>query len=347
MVIAALIALCLTAGAGDRRVAVVADLIGLGAPTTWLDNVDNVKIQPGDAADATRPDIWQYEGMQWSSSVGPNGEPGFDIMTDYGTDWRFCRVRFSDLGTIPAVSGDVWDATTGRFVQRHFIDSGVVGDADGLFSAGLDFLEVHSGDQRTDLGTILIANFVDPTGSGTNYQVSITNGATTDTSASRPFSELLDRWIEFDTRWVNSATTTSADGSMSVRVRHSADGATWTDLGVLAELTGINTATNPAAYRSGSITYGMTVIVGNAGIPGKFYYAVLYDSNEVVTATSPDLPTDDSVGCCGKDGVEGSGVAAPGAGTKKKRVVPGWTARCAGGGTVPTAADIANEERWG
>jgi hypothetical protein len=331
----------------------VADLIGLGAPTTWLDNVDNVKIQPGDAADATRPDIWQYEGMKWSSSVGPNGEPGFDIMDSYGTDWRFCRVRFSDLGTIPAVSGDVWDATRGRFVQRHFIDSGVVGDADGLFSAGLDFLEVHSGDQRTDLGTILIANFADPTGSGANYQVSITNGATTDTSASRPFSELLDRWIEFDTRWVNSTTTSSADGSLSVRVRHSADGATWTDLGVLAELTGINTATNPAAYRSGSTVYGMTVIIGNQGIPGKFYYAVLYDTDSAAFEPPTPGPYDEiedvSDPCCGSGSntpTQGQTGDIPEVDPYGPYTPPTSTTTCVGGGTVPTASDLTDPEDW-
>jgi hypothetical protein len=258
------------------------------APTTWLDNVDNVKVQPTDAADATRPDIWRYEGLRWASSVGPAGEPGIDLMdaykaggsfdTDGIDDWRFARLFISNIGDVSALGGNVWDATQGRFVQRHFISGDVPLDAYGLSGAGYDAFQLYSGDQRTDLGYVLSTRLYDPTNANTNFRVFVDGGGF-DETADIPFSTIAGRWIELDTRWQVSSTTSSADGWATVNMRHSADGTTWTDLGEICGFTGANMATNPACYRSGSITYGMTICIGDIGIPGKFYYAKLWDSS--------------------------------------------------------------------
>jgi len=64
-------------------------------------------------------------------------------------------------------------------------------------------------------------------------------------------------------------------------------------------------------------------------------------------ATSPEIPAGNSAECCANPGVEGSGVAAPGAGVEHPVLLsPAWTGRCTGGGTVDILADLTDAENW-
>lgn len=94
--------------------------------------------------------------------------------------------------------------------------------------------------------------------------------------------------------------------------------------------------------------------VGYDGLLGYVSYVEISDYSDGTTeptAVSPNLPVDDSIGCCAEDVEEGGGIAPPGAGTNMgddaPLLRPGWTARCTGGGMVPTANDLPNGERWG
>ena len=256
------------------------------APTTWLDNVDNVKQQQfGDAADATRPDIYRYEGVAWRTSGGPAGEPVIDLMDPYKAggsfdtdgidDWRWGRIDFQNFGDTPAVDVNVYDATVGRVVQRHFVASHVALEAFGNGGIGLSFLVVYSGDQKTDLGTLLQCNIYDPTNLNTNYHVWCSSASGFNESPLMAFADILNHWVEFDTNWTCSTTSSSANGSASIRMRRSTDGETWTDMGIVASFTGANFGTSPQVYRVGGITYGNRIVIGQPGIPGKFYYAWL------------------------------------------------------------------------
>jgi hypothetical protein len=64
-------------------------------------------------------------------------------------------------------------------------------------------------------------------------------------------------------------------------------------------------------------------------------------------ATSPEITAGNSAECCANPGVEGSGVAAPGAGVEHPVLLsPAWTGRCTGGGTVDLLADLTDAENW-
>lgn len=59
------------------------------------------------------------------------------------------------------------------------------------------------------------------------------------------------------------------------------------------------------------------------------------------------FPVNNSSICCGSEGVEASGVSAPGAGVKRPVLMsPAWAGRCDGAGAVALLADLTDAENW-
>jgi hypothetical protein len=62
---------------------------------------------------------------------------------------------------------------------------------------------------------------------------------------------------------------------------------------------------------------------------------------------SPEIPANNSAECCASPGVEGSGVAGPGAGVERPVLLSAaWGGRCTGGGSVALLADLTDDEDW-
>lgn len=58
------------------------------------------------------------------------------------------------------------------------------------------------------------------------------------------------------------------------------------------------------------------------------------------------LPTNQSTPCCGSASGPGTGNAGDALGNNPFQALQPWTPTCAGGGTVPTAADLTDAESW-
>lgn len=282
---------------------VVADLIALGAPATWMDGSDSVKEQPVDPADASRPDIWQYEGVRYASSgIGPSGEAGLTITGAYGSSWSFLAAVFNDLGSISesgAHPGHAWDATSGRFVARYFIDASVKAEASYLLP-----FSVYSGTSRDSVGALaeaLQVGFYDV--DGTHFGIDLIDGPNIETLL---WSDIINTWLEFDTNWT-AASVSGSDGVTSVRLRTSTDGTTWTDLGTVLT----DSAASDRWVRDGGTPLGMSVALGFAGMPGKCYYAILYGPDAALS--SRNLLTGSSHTVQGSDNlIVGSGGTVTG-----------------------------------
>lgn len=62
---------------------------------------------------------------------------------------------------------------------------------------------------------------------------------------------------------------------------------------------------------------------------------------------SLQIPVNNSAECCDSKGIEGAGVAAPGAGVVRDELLSGaWIGRCDGGGTVTDVPDLTDAEDW-
>jgi len=348
--------------------ALVVDLFAGPVPATWMDNTDDFKHQPivgSDAADADRPDIWQYEGTWFKpSGVGPASEKGIDVSSGYSPEWVSTGAVFSDFGTVPLDgdgtpehAGNGWNMSLGRTVSRHYIDADVKADA-----FYYPVVTIYTSASREGLGSGnrgILVGFWDE--DGTDFKLDtfcgVRPGSDYDTSAGFPWADIIDKWVEFDTRWRCDTGTFGSpnnNGYVSVRMRTSPDGVTWTDLpgttdGVVLETGQTEKIATPFfAAKSGAITYGMTYALGFDGMPGKCYYARLYDDDEAVpagpVATTPDLPLDDSVPnqCCDHTG----NSVAPGAGVGVEQFGRNWTPRVVTFGGVPFAADPPPGEDW-
>lgn len=72
----------------------------------------------------------------------------------------------------------------------------------------------------------------------------------------------------------------------------------------------------------------------------------LYATNAACFPTLPVL-VNDNAECCSGQGVEGSGVSAPGAGVDQAAIPdPTWTPRMMGGGQLDGDADLTDPEDW-
>jgi len=313
-------------------VGLVAELIpGSGLPSTWMDNADDVKQQPSDAADASRPDLWQYEGQWWrSSGISPTSAAGIDITTSYSPDWGFLGGAFSDIGSDHLSGGTnpgmVWNASAGRFIVRYYIDAAV--KAEASYMLPFSFYSANSRHTLTAGAVGQQCGFYD--WDGIDAYMDTLDGVDSDPI---PWASIIDKWVEFDYVWTH-ATAGNSDGTLTVSIRTADDEDMSVNVNDLGVVMTDNATSDWGAYWSGDTVYGMSVTLGLAGQPGGCAYAALYDSPTIVT--SPDLPLDDSVPnqCCD---THTPGVAAPGAGVHE--IGRGWVPREDGGGGVEAEAD--------
>jgi len=81
------------------------------------------------------------------------------------------------------------------------------------------------------------------------------------------------------------------------------------------------------------------------GPMGRFDNLLIGDTG--CGGATPEITLNNSAECCASPGVEGSGVASPGAGVERPVLLSAaWTGRCDGGGTVPLLADLTDGEDW-
>jgi hypothetical protein len=84
------------------------------------------------------------------------------------------------------------------------------------------------------------------------------------------------------------------------------------------------------------------VYYGHFGILPSTNWHIYYGTEDVIDLS--EIPTDESTPCCGSTGASSS----PGAtlGSNPFEALQPWTRSCAGGGTVPSAADLTDSETW-
>lgn len=308
-----------------------------GAPATWMDNVDDQKTQPGDAADATRPDIWFYEGAQWrTSGLSPNNAAGIDITTSYAPDWGFVAAVFNDIGDGPvsggSVPGQLWDASEFGVRVRYYIDASVKSEASQLFP--FQVLSTNTRSTISFLATAVYLEFYDF--DGTQAFLETLDGTLSDPIL---WADIIDKLVEF-TAYVTAASAGGTDAELTVTMRTSDDGVTWTDHGTILSETG---GTDWWDHRISGVPYGMSLALGHAGLPGQCQYAELFRGTP--DGTTIELPAiDDTDPCCETPSVgDGAGVLPP---DDDVEIIPTFLQEFDLTGDIPIDATPSGGEVW-
>ena len=307
---------------------------------TWLDGSDDYKEQPSDGADASRPKLWRYEGVEISGS-------DLTITGTYGADWALLTLVANDLGTVPAVDGNVWNASIGSAVTRFYVDAAVKAEAAYLLP-----ISIYTSDQRGGLtGASLLYNigFFDDDGTHFLIDAFVGNrpGSDFETSGQFLWSDVVDKYVEWDVR--HACETGAGDnGTLVVRMRTSlAREGPYTDLpgttdGIVLQASGLPLGNGFTSYHSGDITYGMSVALGFDGMPGRCVYAKVWDT---ATPDTSELPIDMTDPCCDSTpSTIGGGVVT---GPDDDIVInPVFSPVLIGGGDVPSNVTPSGNEAW-